>query len=116
MKGLNSTWDHKTQVPADRQSYAVATFSGRLLVIGGWLHGPSAVVEAYDGSTWERLPDLLTPRSAAAAGSSVSSEFYSIRPLVLIPRCVFVRGVELADFVLGLMPQAIVISSPFCLP
>jgi hypothetical protein len=112
MKGLNSTWDYKTKVPADRQSFAVATFSGRLLVIGGWLHGPSAVVEAYDGNAWERLPDLLTPRSAAAAGSSTSSEFCSVRPLVLIPVCVAIRGFKLADFMLGPMPQ-VIISSPF---
>ena len=67
--GVINLWDYKTNVPSDRQNFAVATFSGRLLVIGGWLHGPSAVVEAYDGSTWERMPDLLTPRSAAAASA-----------------------------------------------
>jgi hypothetical protein len=85
MKGLNSTWDYKTNVPSDRQNFAVATFSGRLLVIGGWLHGPSAVVEAYDGSTWERMPDLLTPRSAAAAGCLL--RFCPVLLLVLIPVC-----------------------------
>ena len=90
MKGLNSTWDYKTNVPSDRQNFAVATFSGRLLVIGGWLHGPSAVVEAYDGSTWERMPDLLTPRSAAAAGCLL--RFCPVLLLALIPVCLILTA------------------------
>lgn len=65
--GLNSPWVYKSSVPTDRLKYAVANFAGRIVVIGGWLHGASGVVEAYDGKKWERLPDLLTRRSAAAA-------------------------------------------------
>jgi len=39
-----STWEYRTKVPTDRQQFAVANFAGRIVVLGGWLHGPSAVV------------------------------------------------------------------------
>jgi len=39
-----SDWQAKTPVPTDRQKFAVATFNDDIVVIGGWLHGPSAVV------------------------------------------------------------------------
>jgi len=67
MKGTNNTWEYQTKVPTDRQQFAVANFAGRIVVVGGWLHGPSAVVEAYDGANWQELPELLTPRFACAA-------------------------------------------------
>jgi hypothetical protein len=55
----------------------VSNFDGRILVIGGWLHGPSSVVEAYDGNTWQRLPDMLTPRMSAAAAQMANRLYVS---------------------------------------
>ena len=75
MKGTNSTWDYRASVPTDRLKFALTNYAGRMLVIGGWLDGPSAVVEAYDGSTWQRLPDMLVPRYAAAA-AHMSNRLY----------------------------------------
>jgi hypothetical protein len=58
-------------MPTPRSYLAAASGpDGRLIAVGGQdSNGTVATAEAWDGSQWQSLPDMPTPRYRLAAGS-----------------------------------------------